>query len=229
MHDGHLPTDAHDRPPGRRAITAVRAYPRPLTPDTITGVIELAPIGLLLTDANGTILLVNRQIELMFDHPRQQLTGQPVDFLVPRCLRAIDDDHWASLVSGSAVRTAGPEIALTGLRRDGTEFPVEVGLSRLPSEDGPRTVWLVRDASERLDAGRRLIEAERDRAVADDRRRIAGALLDQVIQRLFAVSLTVQSIHGRTDDPALRDRLTAAVDEIDATIADLRSSVFDLA
>jgi len=233
VQDAHVAPYPHDIPAsggaGARVNATVRSYPSWVTPDAIIGVVEVAPVGLLLTDAKGTILLVNRQIELMFDYPRAWLIGQPVELLVPPRLRATHHHHWESLTTEPTVRSTGTEIALTGLRRDGIEFPAEVSLSRLQPEGSPRTVWLVRDTSERLDADRQLIQAERDRAVADDRQRIAGALLDQVVQRLFAASLAVQSIHGRTDDPSLQDRLTAAVEEIDAAIADLRSSVFELA
>ena len=115
-------------------------------------------------------------------------------------------------------------------RKDGTDIPVEAVLQN-PSatQDGPG--WMVsiaRDLTTRLEMERRAQAAERDVAVLEDRQRIARDLHDRVIQRLFAAGLGIEAFRGGVDDPLLSDRLVHIVDELDDTIRELRSSIFEL-
>jgi two-component system, NarL family, sensor histidine kinase DevS len=202
---------------------------RGTTPVVMAGVIEAAPDGVLLADPGGIVLLVNRQVELLFGYSREEVVGQPIELLVPEHLRAEHRRHRALYAAGPTTRPMGIGLALFGLRRDCTEFPVEISLSPLETAEGVLTIARVRDISAQVEAELRLIGAERDLAVLDDRQRIARDLHDRVIQRLFAAGMAVQSTLGATADQMLRDRLSRAVAEIDAAILDLRSSVFELA
>jgi PAS domain S-box-containing protein len=192
-------------------------------------VIEAAPNGMFLADARGTILLVNRQVELLWRYPRNDLVGRPVGLLVSERLRAACQSHLAALVADPATGPIGAGLALSGLRHDGAEFPVEISMGPVQTTDGTRIIGIVRDTSEQVEAQQRLIEAERDLAVSDDRQRIASELHSRVVQRLFSAGMAAESVLGRTPDPLLRNRLLRAVAEIDAAIVDLRSTVFELA
>lgn len=132
--------------------------------------------------------------------------------------------------TGSVMRAASL------MHKDGSDVPVEVVMQSAPAgRDGTR--WLValaRDVSARLEAEEELRrsqdalrEAEQVLAIADDRERIARDLHDTVIQRLFAAGLNLQATLARVDD-ATRSRLETTIDDLDATIRELRMAIFSL-
>ncbi len=206
-----------------------RGLTRATAASAMTSVMEAAPVGMLVANAEGTILLVNSQIERMFGYPREELVGAALERLVPERLRTPGGRRPRPPAAGAAAGPRGIGVAPLGLRRDGTEFPLEVTTRPFPTADGARTIVSVRDASAQADADLRLIEAERVVAVLDDRQRIARDLHDRLAQRIFAAGTALQSVLARTADPLLRDQLQQAVTETDAAILDLRSTLFALA
>jgi signal transduction histidine kinase len=89
-------------------------------------------------------------------------------------------------------------------------------------------VSIARDVTLRLEMERRAHLAQRDIAVLEDRHRIANDLHDRVIQRLFATGLGIETIRGGELSPHLSEQLADLVDDLDGTIRELRSSIFDL-
>ena len=111
---------------------------------------------------------------------------------------------------------------------EGAEFPLEISLSPLRVGDQLLVIAVIRDVTERRAADEELQRAREELALVDDRERIARDLHDTVIQRLFAVGLSLQGALTRaTGDPAI-ERIQLAIDEIDVTIRDIRSSIFAL-
>lgn len=116
------------------------------------GIIESAPDGLIVTDEHGTIIMVNPRMQDLFGYAEHELVGQPVELLVPQAVR---DRHptlrQGFLHVGRARNMGSADGSLRGVRKDGSEFPVEVGLSRLPAIGG-RGICVcasVRDVTER--------------------------------------------------------------------------------
>ena len=101
-------------------------------------IFESSPTGILVVDENGKIILANRQLGEMFGYAREQLIGRPVEDLVPLRFRQRHRSVRASFMQSHSKRTLGTRKEFTGLRSDGFEFPVEIGLSCI--QDSNRTV-----------------------------------------------------------------------------------------
>jgi PAS domain S-box-containing protein len=112
--------------------------------------IEAAPTGMLLMDRNGSIVLVNAQIEKLFGYPRSELLGQPIEILVPDRLRANIPDFRKESFSVPAAQT----LDLYGLRKDGSEVPIEIGLNPLVTSEGVFVLSSIVDLSPRLEIDR---------------------------------------------------------------------------
>jgi PAS domain S-box-containing protein len=112
--------------------------------------IEAAPTGMLLMDRNGSIVLVNAQIERLFGYPRSELLGRPIEILVPDRLRANIPDFRKGSFSAPAAQT----VELYGLRKDGSEVPIEIGLNPLPTSEGEFVLSSIVDVSPRLELDR---------------------------------------------------------------------------
>jgi two-component system sensor histidine kinase/response regulator len=114
-------------------------------------VLELAPDGLMVEDENGVIKLVNAQCEKLFGYRREELIGQQVEILVPAELRARHPALRAAFHADSASRAMGAGRELHAVRKDGSLFPVEIGLSPLPPRTGEvaQVAVSIRDVTER--------------------------------------------------------------------------------
>jgi PAS domain S-box-containing protein len=111
-------------------------------------VIEAAPDALVGVDQGGVIAFVNRQTELSFGYDRDELVGQLVETLVPESFRAVHPGHRASYGADPVNRPMGAGLELTGRRRDGTQFPVDISLSSVQTKDGLLVAAAVRDVTE---------------------------------------------------------------------------------
>jgi len=114
-------------------------------------VLELAPDGLMVADENGIIQLANAQCEKLFGYPREELIGQPVEMLVPAEVRARHPAMREAFHRGASARSMGAGRELRGQRKDGSLFPIEIGLSPLPARDGAsaQVAVSIRDITER--------------------------------------------------------------------------------
>lgn len=109
--------------------------------------IESAPDGAVIIDAEGLIRLVNRQVEVLFGYDRGELLGQSVDLLVPERVRAVHASHRAGYFADPATRSMGGGLQLAGRRKDGTEFPADISLSFLQTPEGVLVSAAVRDVT----------------------------------------------------------------------------------
>jgi PAS domain S-box-containing protein len=135
----------------KRAEEAIRRLEKQREADAkLAALLDAAPDAMVIADAAGRIVRVNAEAEKLFGYPRDQLLDQPVDLLVPERLRAAHTAHRDRYVAhpdGSRMMGAGQQ--LTGVRRDGSEFPAEIRLSPIPTRDGMLVSSAIRDVTER--------------------------------------------------------------------------------
>jgi PAS domain S-box-containing protein len=199
-----------------------------LTGGLLTSVVNAAPDGILLVDADGVIQIANPMASRIFGYEDDELVGHHVEMLLPDELRTVHVEHRGKYMAHPRTRAMGSGLDLHGRRKDGGHFPVEIALSPVGEGENRHVIAIVRDITERRAAAEELIAAHEQLALVDDRERIARDLHDTVIQRLFAVGLSLQAALSRTTDDGNRERIETAINEIDATIRDIRTAIFSL-
>jgi PAS domain S-box-containing protein len=122
------------------------------------GLLEAAPDGMVIVDGDGLITLVNAQVERLFGYQREELIGEPVEILVPDRYSGMHMAFRSGYVEEPRARPMGLSGDLFARRKDGTEFPIEVMLSPLETDEGLLVSAAVRDVSER-----RRMQEETDR------------------------------------------------------------------
>jgi len=140
------------------------------TPDlhasTFEALFNTAPDAMIVSDAEGRIVLANPQAHHLFGYAPRAMHGLSVDVLVPDRVRGHHQHHRASYIAQPRIRPMGTGQELIGERADGSHFPVEIALSPIESADGRFFVASIRDISETQRARQALVRARYDALVA---------------------------------------------------------------
>ncbi|WP_299193155.1 PAS domain-containing sensor histidine kinase [uncultured Erythrobacter sp.] len=127
--------------------------------DAFHSVFENAPYGMLMVDDQGVIAAANDHLSSLFGYPREELIGEKIEKLLPARYRTDHVQKREGYASDPSARAMGRGRDLTGLRRDGVEFPLEIGLSRVETSHGQMTCAAIIDITERQRFELRLREA----------------------------------------------------------------------
>jgi PAS domain S-box-containing protein len=124
--------------------------------------VESSPSGILMVDESGSILLVNTETERLFGYGRDQMVGQPIEMLVPERFHEAHREQRAVYQRAPAKRPAGQGRELNARRKDGSEFPVEIGLNPVDTASGTQTLISVVDITARKQAESAALEYTRE-------------------------------------------------------------------
>ena len=194
----------------------------PLNQLVLRQMVDALADGIVLADADGRIALANRQAVAIFGYRPGELTGQPVESLMPAGLRDAHRLDRAAYTLKPAARPMADRARLVGLRKDGTTIPVTITLSPVPTASGHFVLAVVRDATH---------EQWRDdltgliHAVLAEQAQHAEQLLDRVVGSLFHVGFSLDEAAGQPVELA-QERIGEALQRLDETIHEIRAHVF---
>src|SRR5260221_268287 len=130
------------------------------TGERFRALVEGAPGGILLVNQNGIIVLVNERMETLFGYTRTELIGSTIEMLLPERFRQSHIAYRTGYFTSPSARPMGMGRDLAGRRKDGSEFPVEIGLSYTPTDNGILTLAFITDITERKSAEEALRHSE---------------------------------------------------------------------
>ncbi len=142
--------------------------------------LESAPDAMILVNQAGLIMLVNGQTEKLFGWRREALLGQKMDVLLPERLRGRRPAHDLDLFAHPSSRA---DVELCGLRQDGAEFPFELSVSPIETEDGPMEISVIRDLTNRKRLEARLFQSQKMETVG----KLAGGIAHEFNSILTAI------------------------------------------
>jgi hypothetical protein len=173
----------------------------------ILALLECATQAIISVDSRGGIALANRRAVEMFGYTRRELVGTPVELLLPEAKRAAHGSQRQRFMEQGQIRPMGIGMDLAGRRKDGTEFPIEVGLSHLDTPTGKFAIAFISDISKRKGLEDQLLHAQKMEAVG----RLAGGVAHD-----FNNMLTVIAGYSRMilDELSPMDSLRGYAEEI---------------
>lgn len=185
-------------------------------PQSLSDFLEVAPDAMVLVDPAGTIVDSNSQAEKLFGFVREEMIGHKVEMLLPTRFREQHERYRSRYGAAPTVRAMGAGLELYGVRKNGTEFPVEISLGPLQTERGLIVVSAIRDITDRkeIEAQLRISISEKEILLKEVHHRVKNNL--QVISSLLnfqADSLTDEKARRMFQDTRSRIKSIALIHE----------------
>jgi two-component system phosphate regulon sensor histidine kinase PhoR len=179
--------------------------------------LESAPDPIVITDQAGRIMLVNRQAELAFGYSREALQGRPIEVLVPPRFRPGHVAQRQRYYAHARTRPMGAELDLYAVRRDGSEFPTEISLSPVQSDDGLLVISVIRDVT-----APRALERQKDEFLAN--------VSHDLRTPLGAITMAIGAVLANepADLPGPLHRLLVTIDQASIRMARLVDDLLEL-
>jgi two-component system sensor kinase FixL len=186
-------------------------------------VVQASPSAMIMVGADGLITLINDQTERLFGYGRMELLGRPMETLVPERFRANHGGHRSGFFAAPSTRSMGAGRDLFGLRKDGSEIPVEIGLNPIATADGQFVLASVIDITERKRA-----QSELQSRAAEIERftyTVSHDLKSPLITIKSYVAMIDQDLAGGSSDRARADlrRVAKAADKMNQLLEEVLS------
>jgi len=206
----------------------------------LRGILDSAMDAIITVDEAQHVVLFNAAAEAMFGCPRAEAIGAPLAWFIPERFRGTHAAHVRAFGEGSIVsRRMGALRIVTGLRRDGEEFPIDASISQLSGPDGKFYTVILRDVSARVRAEEALRRSKEElhelasaahRAREHEKSRVARELHDELGQSLTALRMDVAWCRNKIagDGDGVTARLERMEEMLEATVAATRRIAADL-
>ncbi len=183
-----------------------------LTDRNLEAIIRSATDAIVTADSRGRIVTWNPAAETMFGHTEEETLGQPLTLIVPDRFRDAHSEGLARVVATGETRIIGETVQVAGLRRDGTEFPIELSLATWGEGEERHFVGIIRDVTERVELSQALVGSERRLEAILQSANDAIISLD-VEGRVVLWNNYAEAMLGYTADEMQGEPLTAIVPE----------------
>lgn len=188
--------------------------------------VESAPHAIVIHDGQGKIVLVNSEAEYVFGYSRQELIGQPFETLIPPHLWRKYVVEWQSYTRKLDIRPKGARLELSGMSKDGSEFPAEISFRLIETTEGVLISSTITDISDR----KRLEEQKRLASILEERARLARDLHDTLAQGFTGIILNLEAAEAASKNlpKEVRFRLNKAQEVARENLGMVRNSLMEL-
>ncbi len=188
-----------------------------LSSELVGSVLDSAPDAMIIIDSAGIILFANRQVSALFGHESADIVGRHVEILLPERVRQRHIGHRHGYNSNVRVRPMGAGLELFGMRKDGTEFPVEISLSPIGKDGQVGVAAAIRDVTARKQTEQALMEARREAEQANRAKsRFLATASHDLRQPLQTLGLLNGALRRMVVDEECREVLAQQEQAVDA-------------